>query len=647
MKAERRTQGFPENRSVAKQENTPVDIREQKIISIAKHMPKHRVKRHPIRMFFYCLFFAAVVTGLAFFFIYRDNLSEDLFADLFSRLRFAIDAGEDGQTDVFSYDDYMLSQFASFQNGLVLLSNDRLVIYGPSGREKYGVDCIFTQPALAVSDRTVLAYDRGGHSFFLADNHSTILKREWDNILYTAGMNRKGAFALVSGERGYASVCTVFDSRQREKFVWRSRDHYITDVALSPSADLLALVSCGQDGDRFDGRVTLFNTGYAEPVAAHDLPDTLPINVGFLDDTCFYAVTEKNALIYNDNGEVILDWPFEDLSLLTCSVGEDFLALGLSNGREVADTLVLLTKEGLSARKTLSGHLLCLSAAGGWIGVLTDGTACIYDTGLDLAGQPAVTTGPNAGAGHPSFEAILVTPWIRENVYSTTYHKTAVPANDGGWHVYAYEWHTTMTDGKVKGQKVDFYVDGLLLKTETNTIPFISANYWIGPWFPAFGSEYIDGGTSVFDAGWAGTPNFEMDFMMVDYFHFTPFDDEPWIRSTPAKYSSSVGSSAGAGSYPQAPAASVTTPAFAANVGNRVSNPGFENTTPAKPIPIAASGVSNAGIADAWGLAGSAAIVNNNARSGSRAMSVPSGGSANQLITGVYSGDTIAFIYYS
>ena len=364
---------------------------ERKIVSIHTRVRGRRVRWRPMRLLVCVVFFAIVATGAVLFISHQNDLSEDLFADLFSRLRFSMGLEEEGEADTFSFDDYMLSQFASFQNGLVLLSSNRLVVYGPSGAEKYGEDCVFSQPALAVSDRTILAYDRGGFSYFLADGHSAILKREWDNILYTVCMNREGAFALVSAERGYASVCTVFDDRQREKYVWRSREHFIIDAALSPSANLLALISCGQDGDRFDGRVTLLNTGNVAPLAILELPDTLPYYVGFLDETCLFVVTENGVSFYTDEGEVLLEWPFGDRRLMAFDTGDDFLALGLSNVQNEADTLVLLGKEGPRARKNLSGRLLYLSAAGGYIGILTDGLACIYDNLLAPVGEPAAT----------------------------------------------------------------------------------------------------------------------------------------------------------------------------------------------------------------------------------------------------------------
>ena len=362
------------------------------IVPIADHMPRRRrVRRHPVRVFIYVLFFAAVITGLILFVTYRNQLTADAFNDLISRLRF-FGQGDEDQAETFSYDDYMLSRFASFQRGVALLSEDRLVIYGPSGQEKYGVDCAFGQPALAVSDRTVLAYDRGGQSVILTDNSTTLLKKDWDGALITACMNRKGAFALVSAERGYASVCNVFDDRQREIYKWYSRDQYILSASLSPSTGLLALCSYGQEpGGRQTGRVTLLDTGRDDkPVMTRDLPDTMPLGVGFMSEKLFYTVTEADASFYNEKGELLLDWSFGGRRLLDYAASDEgFLALCLSGGD--AFDLLVLDEKGVRVKRTVSGKPDALSVAGGWVGLLTGGEARVYNAGLEDKGPPCAT----------------------------------------------------------------------------------------------------------------------------------------------------------------------------------------------------------------------------------------------------------------
>jgi hypothetical protein len=218
---------------------------------------------------------------------------------------------------------------------------------------------------------------------------------------------------------------------------------------------------------------------------------------------------------------------------------------------------------------------------------------------------------PTAANGYPSFESLLTTPWTGENVYTTTYHQTATPANDGEWHTYRIDWHTDAPTGAAK--RVDFYVDGALIHTETKTIPTIDAAFWIGVWFPASGYTNPD---DSFESGWAGTPNFERDKMVVDWFRFTPFNEGGGSRETAEKYRASVGDPgkvATQGQYPSSPVAITETE-------NYVSNASFD------------------GVPAAWTLSGGASVAASGGRTGAKALTLPSGGSANQVITGVYGG---------
>ena len=112
---------------------------------------------------------------------------------------------------------------------------------------------------------------------------------------------------------------------------------------------------------------------------------------------------------------------------------------------------------------------------------------------------------PGAALSEFSFNRALCNTWEGENTgeYTANYVDFGYPQNDGRWHTYRFDWHTNP-------KKVDFYVDGALKNTCTTNIPTIAGRYWIGVWFPN---------------GWAGTPNFDSDVMLVDWVRITPFNE--------------------------------------------------------------------------------------------------------------------------
>lgn len=364
---------------------------ENKIISISEaNKGQKKPRRHPVRNALFALFCLLVIAGVICFVVFRNQLTSNTFADLLSRLRFSLGSGEETVADTFAYDDFMLSQYNVFQNGLILLSDHRLAVFSSAGKEKYGVDCSFARPALAVSDRMALAYDRGGKSYLLIDNSSTLRAEEWSDIIYTACMNKKGAYALVSRERGYASTVHVFDDRQKMQFTWYSARMYITDVALSPSSKLLAVISGGQRNNQFYGHVTLLNTGKEEPIMSVDLPDILPLGVGFLGEKLFYVVTEESLLIYNESGEQQYDFSFDGRPLLAYDASsEGYVVLCLAGaGQTSTGELIAIDREGPRARLAIMGEFTSLSVADKHVGLLVDGVVSAYDADLKSIGQP-------------------------------------------------------------------------------------------------------------------------------------------------------------------------------------------------------------------------------------------------------------------
>lgn len=87
---------------------------------------------------------------------------------------------------------------------------------------------------------------------------------------------------------------------------------------------------------------------------------------------------------------------------------------------------------------------------------------------------------------------------------------TPVLNNDGDFHTYKIEWHTAPTP------MIKYYIDGVLYHTATTKIPTLEAQFWIGVWFPN---------------KWAGEPNFETDYLIVDSFTYKKYDNQPYDRT--------------------------------------------------------------------------------------------------------------------
>lgn len=92
-----------------------------------------------------------------------------------------------------------------------------------------------------------------------------------------------------------------------------------------------------------------------------------------------------------------------------------------------------------------------------------------------------------------------------QKIKSSFYH------NDGNWHEYTFKW---MTNPK----RIDYFVDGVKIASSSSSVPVYAAQANIGVWFASF----------------AGTPDFETDYCLVDWFKYVPYLDQPY-EPTPNK----------------------------------------------------------------------------------------------------------------
>ena len=114
-----------------------------------------------------------------------------------------------------------------------------------------------------------------------------------------------------------------------------------------------------------------------------------------------------------------------------------------------------------------------------------------------------------------AYDWFLATCWtgVRNNQFTTSFVHLPEDMADGEFHVWRFDWHT---GGKVKGGTVDeaarveWYVDDVLWATNTTDVPSYASRVMLGAWFPNT---------------WAGTPDFEVTQMEVDWISFTAFHE--------------------------------------------------------------------------------------------------------------------------
>lgn len=109
-----------------------------------------------------------------------------------------------------------------------------------------------------------------------------------------------------------------------------------------------------------------------------------------------------------------------------------------------------------------------------------------------------------------SFDITMCTNWtaVEPGNYDNRKIQMDFYHNDGNWHEYTFKWMTNP-------ERVDYFVDGVKISSSTANVPIYAAQVNIGVWFASF----------------AGTPDFETDYCLVDWFKYVPYKDQPYVET--------------------------------------------------------------------------------------------------------------------
>ena len=153
-------------------------------------------------------------------------------------------------------------------------------------------------------------------------------------------------------------------------------------------------------------------------------------------------------------------------------------------------------------------------------------------------------------SGVVSFENMLNTNYIKvdrshsqDTKLSTLFNDEEVFLNDGEWHTFGFDWYTSP-------EKIVYYIDGVVCAISDLFVPSMLSRLWVGVWFPV-------------SSAFVGYPNFETDYMQVDYISYIPFLEQPYTV-----YNPTVNGTANLNEYPTVPSNK--------KVVNKIANGTFE-----------------------------------------------------------------------
>ena len=344
-----------------------------------------KVRIHPLRIIVGLVLLGVAVIAIIAWFTYRDEIDHNTLRRLMSYVEFDLGSSDDeGEAEVF--DTGGRSRYAPLGEGLAALWPGGLEIFNGSGKNAVHCDVSMRRPALECAGGVVVAYDRGGTSFVVADMGGVRLEDEAGGAILSVRVNSAGWFVMVSEKRQYKAVVTVYDGAQKPVFHWYSATRYVLDAVLSPDCRRLCVLFAGEENGAFVSNVSFFDIEREEGAfISHDYMDMLVLSVYYIKDGFLCAVAEDRAIYFTDTGAKFGEFDFKGRFLKNFACSAELLPVFLLSQYKGGGRLELVQpdRQGYPLHMlTMDEEALGLSAAGGVLSILTPIGVRLYDVDL-------------------------------------------------------------------------------------------------------------------------------------------------------------------------------------------------------------------------------------------------------------------------
>lgn len=287
------------------------------------------------------------------------------------------------------------NDYVSLGDGLAVGTEGGLYYYDLDGEQQTMILATVAGPRMLARGKNALLYTM--NSSYLAvvnEKGEKRMDQTLGGMLLDVDLSEDGYLCYNLTEEGYKTVTTVLGQKLTPIYRFRSSTQYLNACAVSRGGQYLAVAGLTEEESTFTSTLTMLRTD-EEIVAGTDqsqsakrrisLGNEVVYELAFLSPNRLCVLTQDAIRITDTECNIISEYRFETEYLRGYAISDDgFVALLLS-GSMTGDRYTLRTvdKNGDTLGEIEIDRVVrSLDAAGGYVGVLTDGKLLVYRSRL-------------------------------------------------------------------------------------------------------------------------------------------------------------------------------------------------------------------------------------------------------------------------
>ncbi len=170
------------------------------------------------------------------------------------------------------------------------LTDTNLEVYSLGGKNALSSAHGFSSPVMKTSPTRAVVYEQGGKGLKLYGMDKLILSESYDDNIISAGLSRSGAYAVATTSKDFASRVTVYSKNSKMLFEWSSSVEIVSDVALSPMGNRLAVSVFSSQNGQYISKVYIFGFDSATPLHTTEYQGKLIYSISTCSNSGIFCV---------------------------------------------------------------------------------------------------------------------------------------------------------------------------------------------------------------------------------------------------------------------------------------------------------------------------------------------------------------------
>ncbi len=316
------------------------------------------------------------------------------FSTISDHIRTAVAGIGSGDGYPYRMNGVEISDAGVTNSDLVLVYDDTAKVLDSTAKELSNLPHTYDHPILSCNSGRALIYDVGAKSFRVQSKTRILYEKELEYMILTGAMGKDGTVAIASRAKDAQSMLTVYDSKEKEIFVWKCAKENIISCDVSDNGRLFAVSVLGVDNGSVYSKVYIFNKNKEEPKASFEYVDSAVSSVQFLsNETLFVFGNNICQVIKGEKVKEDIDVSVNTPYKLYIS-DNNTAVLVLSKYSSTTQKIIKVYNKSGSELFTqeIDGLIKSVSTDGKYTGVLTDENVQIYNKKGKMCGSASVNT---------------------------------------------------------------------------------------------------------------------------------------------------------------------------------------------------------------------------------------------------------------